>query len=398
MSHQWRPSFTKKLFLLTGASLAVLMAAITPSLGAQAAGADLPYAFKTIDAPNGTNTYVMANNASGDIVGYYTDANKVYHGFLLREGAFTTFDYPGADVAWTQVEAINDAGDMAGIYSLKSPAPAGNVHGFRRTKAGEWSNEDYPEGTHLMAGGAYGILADGTVLGCFHDGNPMTAMFGYTKGSKGATNSNYPAAAPFSMHYAATPDGKTIVGAYLEGANQPDNWHGYLIEGGTVTSFDVPGKVGTQALGISPGRSVVGVYKVLVGTTWSARGFVADTRGSVDPASWNFTMVDVPGAAQNAVRALNTRGELVGYYFDAGGVVHGFLATAAPSTTPGPDAGLPAAPAPLPPSTGTGLAQGRGPAWDGFVLVCLESSGLAVLAFAVFQLRPRRKARGSQGG
>ncbi len=90
------------------AAIAV-MGAITPSLGVRAAGSDVAYAFRTIDAPNGTNTYVMANNASGDVVGYYTDASKVYHGFLLRGGAFTTLDFPGGDVAWTQVEAINDA-------------------------------------------------------------------------------------------------------------------------------------------------------------------------------------------------------------------------------------------------------------------------------------------------
>ncbi len=330
-----------------------IMAATTPLLGAQAAGSDQPYAFKTIDATNGASTWVMANNASGEIVGYYSDANKVFHGFLLRAGAFTTLDFPGNDVAWTQVAAINDAGDTAGIYSLKSPAPAGNVHGFLRTSAGEWSTQDYPEGTHLMAGGAYGILADGTVVGCFHDGNPPTAMFGYAKGPGGATSFNYPPDAPFAMHYGVTPDGKTVVGGYLLGKNQPDNWHGYVFDSGNVVSFDVPGKAGTQAMGISPGRSVVGVYKVLAGTTWFAHGFVANTRGSLDPTGWSFAMVDVPGAAQTIVRSLNANGELAGYYVDAGGATHGFLATAGADSAP---AATPPPAAPAPPNTGTGRA------------------------------------------
>lgn len=335
------------------------------SPGARAAES---YVFKTIDVPNSTSTNVMANNASGDIVGYYTDASKVVHGFLLRGGTFTTLDYPGADVAWTNANAINDSGDIAGSYSLKAPAPASNVHGFRLTRAGVWSNEDYPEGTHIMQGGAYGILADGTVVGCFHDGNPMTAMFGYSKGPKGVTSSSYPAGTPFSMHYGATPDGKIIVGTYLTGANQGDNWHGYLIEGGKTVPFDLPGKVGTQALGITAERTIVGIYTVQVGTAWAPRGFVADTRGSNDPASWNVSTVHVPDAQRTGVRSMNVRGEVVGSYQDAAGVVHGYLATAAPATAP-------ATPAPLPPSAGTGLEASE-----------RQSSAGLMLAGALFAL------------
>jgi hypothetical protein len=389
MFHQWRSTFTKKLLL--GAAIA-LIGTLTPSVAVRAAGNDVRYAFQTINAPSAGNTVAMANNASGDVVGYFTDANKVYHGFLLRGGAFTTLDYPGADVAWSQAGAINDAGDIAGSYSLKTPAPAGNVHGFLRTAAGQWSNVDYPEGTHLMQGGAYGILADGTVLGCYHDGNPATAMFGYTKGPKGVTTQSYPQATPFSMHYSATPDGKTTVGAYLSGANQLDNWHGYLVEGGKVVSFDVPGKVGTQALGISPGRTVVGVYRLGAGTAWTGHGFVAETNGSSDPASWSFSLVDVPDAVQTVPRALNAKGELVGYYYDAAGVVHGFVATAAPAPTPSnPAAPVSGSPAPLPPSTGTGLAEGGGSAGDAFFLASLASSALAALAFMAFAIQLHRK-------
>lgn len=324
-------------------AVATLMAAITPSPGARAAES---YVFKTIDVPNSASTTVMANNAAGDIVGYYSDANKVVHGFLLRGGAFTTLDYPGTDVAWTNVNAINDAGDVAGTYSLKSPAPAGNVHGFLRTRTGEWSTQDYPEGTYIMQGGAFAILADGTVVGCVHEGAPITAMFGYTNGSTGAEFFSYPAGAPFAMHYGATPDGKTLVGGYRSGGTGPDSWHGYLLNSGKVTTVDVPGKTGTQLMGITAGKAVAGLYRVQVGTAWHARGFVALTSGSLDPASWNFVMVDVPNAVQTVVRNMNAPGEVVGYYYDAGGVAHGFLATAAPAAPAPPAAAPPASQAP----------------------------------------------------
>jgi hypothetical protein len=35
-------------------------------------------------AGNNQGTYVGANNTPGDVPGYYTDANNVYHGFLRK--------------------------------------------------------------------------------------------------------------------------------------------------------------------------------------------------------------------------------------------------------------------------------------------------------------------------
>ncbi len=359
-----------------------LVAAITPSLGAKAVSGERSYVFTTIDVPGASKTWAMDRNASGDIVGYYMGTQ--FHGFLLHAGTFTTLDYPGADVAWTQANTINAAGDIAGTYSLKSPAEAGNVHGFLLTKAGKWSTVDYPQGTHIMAGGPYGIAADGTIVGCFHDGTAtaITAMHGYLSGPKGATGSDYPAAAPYSMHYGVTPDGKTIVGAYLEGTNTPDHWHGYFLKDGKVTPFDLPGKAGTQALGIGPTGNVVGVYRVLVDKTWNAHGYVAETGGSLNPADWSISLVDVPGATQTAVRGIDAAGNLVGYYFDASGVTHGFTASIAPPAA-APAAPPPAAtaPAPLPPSTGTGLEPSRWAPGGGLLAA---GTALVVLAFAGF--------------
>lgn len=368
-----------------GAAISLL-----PSVGATSAGP--AYTFTTLDFPNSSKTFGYGTNASGDIVGYYTDAAAPFHGFLLRGGKYTTLDYPGTDVAWTQANAINDAGDITGSYSLKAPAPAGNVHGFLLSRDGKWSNIDYPEEGHIMSGGGFAITNDKTVFGCFHDGSPITAMFGYSLGPAGATSFIYPSAgAPFAMHYGATPDGKTMVGSYLSGKNQPENWHGYVVSGGGTISFDVPGQLSTNALGIrqSPDMAIVGTYKTLVDKTWNQHGFVAMTGGSLDPAKWNFTLVDVPNATQTILRGINTSGQLVGTYIDAGGGTHAFIA--APASVP---ATAPAPAAPAPPSTGNaGLAQEppAGPAVlaaGGLVLVVLGASALAALGS-----RRRHRAR-----
>jgi hypothetical protein len=215
--------------------MTLLLAGILPSVAVQAS-AERPYVFTTIDVPGAARTFAMGNNARGDVVGYYFDTQ--FHGFLLSNGTFTTIDFPGADVAWTQANAIGPAGDIVGSYSLKSPAPAGNVHGFLLSNTGEWTTVDYPdpEGAHLMAGGPFAILPDGTLVGCVHDGTAtsVSAMYGHIMGPKGMSRFDYPEDAPFAMHYGATPDGKTIVGTYRQGGTTPGHWHGYLLDNGNV--------------------------------------------------------------------------------------------------------------------------------------------------------------------
>lgn len=351
---RWLP-FTMLALIATGLAITISPSPTTASVAAQ------PYTFTTLDVPDAKNTFGMGNNASGDIVGYYADATVPFHGFVFRAGKFTTLDFPGENVAWTQANAINDAGDITGLYSLKAPAPTGNVHGFLLTNDGKWSNVDYPEEGHIMSGGGYAITNDRTVLGCFHDGSPITSMFGYSVGSGGATRFEYPAASTaFAMHYGATPDGKTIVGSYRAGGTSMENWHGYVVAEGKTISFDVPGQVSANALGIrqSPDVAIVGTYKVLVDKTWNLHGYVAATHGSLDPAKWDFSMVDVPGAAQTIVRGINPGGSLTGTYIDAAGVNHAFVAApgaATPSDPPSSGGSNP--PAPAPPNTGTGLAE-----------------------------------------
>lgn len=71
--------------------------------------------------PGATNTYPLGINASGTVIGYYTDANTAYHGFeRAPNGTITTFDAPGAGTTYelgTLPFSINDAGVITGSYS-----------------------------------------------------------------------------------------------------------------------------------------------------------------------------------------------------------------------------------------------------------------------------------------
>jgi probable HAF family extracellular repeat protein len=65
-------------------------------------------------------------NASGQIVGYYFDADGHEHGFLLDQGSYTTLDMPG----WqdTFAEGINGSRQIVGFLGndfLGSPSSLG---------------------------------------------------------------------------------------------------------------------------------------------------------------------------------------------------------------------------------------------------------------------------------
>jgi len=77
-------------------------------------------------------------NNEGKIVGSFTDSKGAVHGFIYRQGRFTQFDATGSsqapafNVMGTLINGVNDEGDIVGFYS-----DGNRVHGFVRY-AGEY--------------------------------------------------------------------------------------------------------------------------------------------------------------------------------------------------------------------------------------------------------------------
>ena len=95
-----------------------------PQQGTLAASSD-GGTFIPIDDPLGVKgTRAWGINAQGDIVGSYDDAKLVRHGFLLRDGTFTTIDNPNGGNGppgplgnqGTTLYDINASGDIVGRY------------------------------------------------------------------------------------------------------------------------------------------------------------------------------------------------------------------------------------------------------------------------------------------
>jgi probable HAF family extracellular repeat protein len=104
-----------------------------------------------------------------------------------------------------------------------------------------------------------------------------------------------------------------IVGCYASCSR------GFLYNGSTYTSIDVPGATVTQARGLNDTGQIVGVY--FDGAT--LRGFVYDGTG--------FEAIEAPGAYSTEVNGINNEGVIVGSYVIAlpsGGFEHrAFVAT-----------------------------------------------------------------------
>ena len=106
-------------------------------------------------------------NAAGQIIGAYTDGFETTHGFLWANGTFTTID--GPDAEGTRTFAINDAGQVVGVYYLPTTIPQG--HAFLYD--GTFTTIDPPDAVGDAQSSLVAIATDvnaaGLVLGYYQD-------------------------------------------------------------------------------------------------------------------------------------------------------------------------------------------------------------------------------------
>jgi probable HAF family extracellular repeat protein len=82
----------------------------------------------------------------------------------------------------------------------------------------------------------------------------------------------------------------------------------------TFTRIDVPGAVSTEAFGINDYGQIVGYYRDATGTV---HGYVLN--------DGVFTRLDYPGANSTFAYGINKAGQIVGRFDDSTGMLHGFV-------------------------------------------------------------------------
>lgn len=292
-------------------------------------------------APGETAHQSVANgiNPGGDIVGAYVDSAGKSHGFLLRDGQYTTIAVPGelAGVSGTlptSANGINPAGDIVGNYrvpvnetvGVDSPAycpadpkkSAACLKGFLY-RHGKYSTVLFPGHPGAIP---QRISPDGDIYGCLHDYDLGMSMFGaiwgragnfslMTGGGELADNSMME---PMSMNNGATPDGHTIAGLFTENKHQ----HGFLVQDGAWAQYDVPNSTATTIWDMAPGGAFIGFY---LDGTGHRFGFLQLPDGS-DPIQVHY-----PDSVGTSAFGINPDGVIVGQYTTVvGGPTHAFYA------------------------------------------------------------------------
>jgi len=113
--------------------------------------------------------YANAINSQGWVVGSFTDAGGVNHGFLKQGMTYTVIDAPGA--IYTYPGGINKSGTIGGEWG----DVAGAAQGFVLTNGGVFTSVDYP-GPSITA--VEGINDHGDICGTYVD-NPSGARRAY---------------------------------------------------------------------------------------------------------------------------------------------------------------------------------------------------------------------------
>jgi probable HAF family extracellular repeat protein len=252
--------------------------------------------YTTIDFPGATSTSAWAINNKGDVAGVYSLPNGTSHGFLWSGGHLSSIDFPGASN--TRTFGINDQGDLVGDYYDTS----GLTHGFVLTR-GRFVTVDLPgAGADALAG----INNHGAIIAAYNlvanDGIAHTAII---EGGK-IRKYDYPAAALTLGN--GINDAGDIVGNYQESGVS----HGFVLSNGKTTTIDFPSATFTGTYGISASGDLGGRY-TLNGVT---HGYVY--------SGGKFTPIDIPGSTATAVSALNSVGDIVGRY-TSNGISHAFV-------------------------------------------------------------------------
>jgi hypothetical protein len=280
------------------------------------------YAFSIFDFPgtfdtNGFGINSGAASSTVEIVGgigtNHGDPIGFTGGFLMyyaktKSATTETFEgvnFPGA--SQQLATAVNDSGEIVGDYEDSSGVP----HGYLQS-GGAFTTIEVPfSGATWTEPG--GIDNSGQIVGYWLD---ATTSHGFLLSGGTYSSFDYPGAV-FTVGNGINNHGD-IVGFYGDTSGV---YHGFTLSGGTYTSIDAPGATATEAYGVNDSGDVVGIYCL---TAKCADHF--ETFDGFVSIGGTITTITIAGATASGPTGIDNKGAIAGVYYDAGGH-HGFLAT-----------------------------------------------------------------------
>jgi probable HAF family extracellular repeat protein len=283
------------MFRLSSRSL--LLAAACCTCGAAAAKTRPPttYTYVTIAAPSSLQTSPVAINTAGTVVGAWYDFSFTEHGFVYKDGTFTSFDYPNA--TGTSPEGISPSGTVVGSYTDSNYVTHGFTYEVNAAGKPVFKSYDFPGGsTTSLAGVVPGGKLFGVTLGA---GNTQE-LFSLVKNQYTVLlNTNTPIPLGFSSN--------GMVAGEFAGASFGDPTTAFVYSGGTTTTIPLPpNETSAVAYGVNAKGTVVGFAE---NANFVYSGFVY-SNGTVS----TFTQ---PGQASGYLTGINNKGVMTGVAFDS---------------------------------------------------------------------------------
>jgi uncharacterized membrane protein len=246
--------------------------------------------FQTLHLPGNENGFdsVEAINDIGAIVGNVADANEqLSHGFLLFNGKFTTFKFPGSLL--TTAHDINNHAQIVGQYTDRSD----HLHGFV-VHSGGFNTIDVPGASDTVV---EGINDFGDMVGIFVDETNLGFVTSFLRHKGKFTKFSFPGADPGTTVAMSINNSGVIVGSYEIHFDH----HGFMVRNGHFSTIDFPGAEETQIFKISGDGDIVGTYTP-----------PSDISNGFSFANGKFRTINQPNTSFNAVRGVNSHDQIVG--------------------------------------------------------------------------------------
>jgi hypothetical protein len=278
------------------------------------------YRFQTLDnAKDLTFNQLLGINDFGVIAGYFGSgmAGHPNKGYVLlpNHKTYINENFPGS--VQTQVTGLNNNGVTVGFWAPTNLGTGDANHGFVEA-GGRFRTADDPAASAAgtTVDQLLGVNDADVAVGFYTDANGNTHGYEYNIAANRFSTVTDPAAPSASLTAAAINDRGDVAGFYANPANGTTD--GFLLSHGRFTDLAVPGAASTTALGVSGSDEVVGFY--------------TDAAGNMHGFTWTqqhgFATVDDPqGVGTTTINGVNDFGQLVGFYVDGAGNTDGFLAT-----------------------------------------------------------------------
>ena len=226
-------------------------------------------------------------NNNNVVVGSYFDSADVVHGFVYRQGKFSTVTVPRATA--TQVMGINDLGDIVGTYQVSGPL---NFHGFIRHD-GVFTTIDDPKASFGTT--AFGINKNGDIVGSYDNSHG----FVFKNGTYRTLDAPQLPGEPHNTQLNGINNLGWIAGQVFTGGI----WRGFWLVGNDFDFVEAAGADDSQITGINGHSDLVGCHDSQAGfisfavetteTSESSETFPVQNRLASCPAAINYARVVV---------------------------------------------------------------------------------------------------------